>query len=162
MFAQHSNVWLSALPFPSYNFNNIISVTACTHSHKPFWKGLSAAVVITLTFKTDITSRISSELNSAPLSVIIEPIIPKTAIHLCIKAFSTLLDFFLSMKTETVYRDHMSIMWKIQRWFHCFKSIVTFLLKWDAIGKLTTGRGWVLAYHWHNSQFLPICTSRSV
>ena len=144
------------LPF----FSSIISVTEWTRSHNPFWNGLSASVVINLTLRIEATSRISSELNSPPLSVIIDPIVPKTAIHLCIKASMASLGFFLLIKTETVYLDHIAIICRIQCPLHCFKSIETFSLNWDATGKLTTGREGVFAYRLHSSHVLPVSSSK--
>lgn len=129
------------------------SVIAWTLSHKPFWKGLIPAVVHVRTLSIDITSLISSELNSPPLSVNIAPITSNTPIQFLINASITSFGFFLLMNTHTVYRYHMSIMCKIHLSFHFFRSIATFSLNTVAKGRATTGLGGVLANNLQISHF---------
>ena len=55
--------------------------------------------------------------------------------------------FFRQQKIEKkVYLDHMSLMCRVQRPFHCLKSIATFSLNFVAIGIPTTGHDGGLAY----------------
>ena len=98
-------------------------------------------------------SRISSLLNSPPLSVMTAFITPNVPIQ-----FSTTLsimqpDNFLSTKTDKVNLVNISIMCKIHLEFHFFKSIATFSLKCLAAGNATTGRGLFLRNSLQRSQF---------
>ena len=130
-------------------------------SHKPFWKGLSAAVVKVCTLRMLATSLISSELNSPPLSVKMLPITPKPAPTQQVMILSiTSQGLFREMNTDTENRENMSIRCKIHLSPHFFKSILTTSLKLLAIGNATAGLSGVLLYTLHSSH-LRYISSRS-
>ena len=96
-------------------------------------------------FNIKVVSRISSEVNSPPLSVILDPISPNIPVDCAIKVSITWLGFFRSINIDNVYFDHMSIMFSIQPFFHCLRTIATFSLHFEAIRLTTISLDGVLA-----------------
>ena len=105
-------------------------------------------MVLIWAFKIPHTSRITSDENSPPLSLILwgQNLLQPSFTKYC--QWNRWL-FYDRLKQTLLVFDHISISCNIQRLPHFFKSIPTFSLKFSACGKHTTGPDGV---RWYNLQ----------